>query len=186
MRKQPEVTENIKSIIRDKFAMRPLMSVEKMRVELFFHGFINVNGGFLDWHFVSKTMRKVRLENIEKLKYEDRQSRLVRLKERHRIITDHLADIVEGNRMMTDGEKEARYPTPTERIMAANAIMKWETAVFFAEETAKLNTEKTESSVVIEKQEPIKLIAVETKPDSKKAVKKWTHGLSALLAADGS
>lgn len=170
MRKQPEVTENIKSIIRDKFAMRPLMSVQNMRSALFTHGYQSVNGGFLDWHYVSKVMQKVRLENIVNINRQDRQARLARLKERHRIVTDHLADIAEGKMAMTDGEKEARYPSPTERIMASNSILKWDMAMFFAEEAVERN---------IEKPEPIGLVVRKGKISN---TKKWAGLIPKVFA----
>ena len=163
------MTENIKSIVRDKLALRPLMSVQSLRTALLVHGYMNVHGGLLDWHYVSKIMRKVRMENIANLSDEDRAQRLTRLKERHRIITDALSDIVEGNRVMTDGDG-ARYPTVAERIAAANTIMKCDLAILFAEETLNRG---------IEKPEPVALV-IRSNETSK--TKRWARLMPKILS----
>jgi hypothetical protein len=177
MRKQEEMTENIKSIIRDKLAWRPLLSVQQLQGELFKLGYRSANGGFLDWHYISKLAKKVRIENIEKLKSENRSERLSRLKERLRVVTDTLADVIEGH-VMLDGIKEARYPTPTERIMAANTLLKWETAMFFAEEA--VNHLSSNNHNHMEKPE----LMTFRKPESK--TKKWARMIPKILSADES
>jgi hypothetical protein len=125
MRKQPEVEDSIKGAIRDELAFRPLLSTRDLQSVVFLRGFHSANGGFLDWHYVAKLARKVRLENIAKLSQESRYARLAKVKERHRRLTDKLAEIAVG---VFSGA------SPRERIAAANTIMKWDMALLFAEE----------------------------------------------------
>lgn len=131
MKKTKEVEELIKGAIRDELALYPLKSVAQIRVALHQKGYQSVHG-LLDWHYVSRLMKKVRVENIASLNVCDRTARLAIFKERHRAITERLASILEGEAIST--VERAEYPTHTERILAAQTILKWDAALFLAEE----------------------------------------------------
>ena len=154
MRKQPEVEDHIKTIIKDHLALHPLASVQDTRQELAIHGYNTAHGLTLDWHYVAKLIRKVRTDNLVSLSRENRMVRLAALKERHRALTEKLTEIVEGKPAITFNGHV--YPTHRERIMAANAIMKWDMALFFAEaqindlnEKSQPKKELTETKTVI-------------------------------------
>lgn len=123
MRKPKEIEELIKRAIRDEIALYPLKSVAQVRNSLYRQGYQSLRGE-LDWHYVSKLMKKVRVENLAELSSQSRTERLVNLKERHRFVTQKLAAILNG----IDG------PTFADKITAANSILKWDMAIFFAEE----------------------------------------------------
>lgn len=145
MRKQPIVEDAMKTVIRDELALNPLASVQKVRMALYLQGFHSVNNGTLDWHYVGKLMQKIRKENIAKLSTENRKERLVALKERHRILTEKMLDIVEGKPSVTmAGVVQTRQ---RDRVAAANMILKWDMALLFAE--AQLNM--IENTQTIEK-----------------------------------
>ncbi len=152
MRKGPEIEDGIKSIIRDELALSPLLSVQKMRVQLFMNGYKTSNGP-LDWHYVSKLMSKVRCANVASLKTHTRVQRLVALRERHRILTEKLKDIVECKPIISFDKPI--YPTQGDRIAAANLIMKWDLAMLFVEDTANQPNlkHKTTALIVDSKQE---------------------------------
>jgi hypothetical protein len=135
MRKQPEIEDALKTVIRDELALNPLASVQKVRMKLYMSGMHSVNNGALDWHYVAKLMKKVRTENLVKLAPENRTEKLVALKERYRIITEKLLDIVEGKPIVNLAG--VVMPTQRDRIAAANSILKWDTAMLFVE--AQLN-----------------------------------------------
>lgn len=122
MRKPKEIEELIKRAIRDEIALYPLKSVAQVRNALYLKGYQSLRGE-LDWHYVSRLLKKVRIENFVELSSQSRIERLVNLKERHRVITQKLASILD--------EKDC---SPMDRIAAANSILKWDTAIFFAEE----------------------------------------------------
>lgn len=136
MKKQPIIEDAMKTVIRDELALRPFASVHKIQVELFVRGFRSVSERMLDWHYVAKIIKKVRIENLVKLSREDRTKRLAFLKERHRILTEKLIPIVEGDMVQTP--LGASYPTQRDRIAAANVIMKWDMALLFAEEQIQI------------------------------------------------
>jgi len=140
MRKQPEVEDHIKSIIKDHLALHPLASVQDTRQELARYGYTSAHGLTLDWHYVSKLIRKVRLDNLVALSRANRMTKLAALKERHRALTEKLTEIVGGKPAVTFNGHI--YPTHRERIMAANTIMKWDMALLFAEEQIKELNEK--------------------------------------------
>jgi hypothetical protein len=152
MTKQPEVEDGIKSAIRDELALHPLMSIQKIRVKLYIMGYQGVNGGTLDWHYISRLVSKIRKENITSIRRCTREGRLIALKERHRLLTDRLIDIVEGKPMISMGE--VRIPTQTERIAAANTIMRWDAALFFMEEATN-SGDREKQNASVEKPEPI-------------------------------
>lgn len=131
MKKQPEAEIQIKNIIRDKLALDPLLSVQKIRNKLCVSGYSTASGKTLDWHYVSKLMRKVRLENISSLSRIDRMTRLAVVKERHRVLTKKLLPIAEGRALVSLGE--IITPKPRDMIAAANVIMKWDMNLLFAE-----------------------------------------------------
>lgn len=130
MKKKKEVEEVIKRAIRDELALKPLLPIAHLRSKLHSQGYAQVYGP-LDWHYVSKLTKQVRLENLTVLSSEDRSGRLARVKERHRIITEKLTRILEGEPERGD---KLVFPTAAERIAAANTIMKWDLALLYAEE----------------------------------------------------
>lgn len=125
MRKPKEIEELIKRAIRDEIALYPLKSVAQVRNALYLKGYQSLRGE-LDWHYVSRLMKKIRQENLTELTTKSRAERLAILKERHRVVTQKLASILD--------EKSNNC---LERIAAANSILKWDTALFFAEEQAE-------------------------------------------------
>ncbi len=163
MKKPREVEEMIKRAIRDELALHPLKSVAQIRGALCRYGYQAVHGP-LDWHYISKLVKKVRLENLASLFPKDRAERFAMLKERHRAITEKLIPIVEGEYMATFDKMV--YPTHAERIAAANAILKWDLALFCAEEQVQVleQTEKRQN-------EPIKLhpIVLDLQPGTQAA-----------------
>ena len=62
----------------------------------------------------------------------DRSERLAIVKERHRVITEKLLKIVDGDAIR--GFDKSIYPAHGERVAAANAILKWDMALFYVEE----------------------------------------------------
>lgn len=136
MRKPKEIEELIKRAIRDDIALFPLKSVAQVRNTLYLKGYQSLRGE-LDWHYVSRLMKKIREENLVDLTVQDRTTRLANLKERHRVVTQRLAMILSGSSRTED------LPTYADRIAAANSILKWDMALFFAEDTTeKVETEK--------------------------------------------
>ena len=131
MRKPKEIEEMIKRAIRDELALHPLKSVAQIRVRLQSYGYETVHGP-LDWHYISKLTKQVRRENLATLFPQDRAERFAQLKERHRVITEKLTDIIDGKPTATFDKYI--YPSASERIAAANTVLKWDTALFFAEE----------------------------------------------------
>ena len=131
MRKPKEIEEMIKRAIRDELALHPLKSVAQIRVLLQSYGYETVHGP-LDWHYISKLTKQVRRENLAILFPQDRAERFAQLKERHRVITEKLTDIIDGKPTATFDKYI--YPSASERIAAANTVLKWDTALFFAEE----------------------------------------------------
>lgn len=137
MRKPKEIEELIKRAIRDEIDLYPLKSVAQVRNTLYRHGYQSLRGE-LDWHYVSKLMKKVRIENLTELTNQSRSERLVNLKERHRVVTQKLATILNET-----------TNTSIERIAAANSILKWDMAIFFAEESgSEIEIEKKETLLV--------------------------------------
>src|SRR3989344_4532178 len=134
MKKKREVEEMIKRAIRDELALRPLTSIARMRVVLHQQGYFQIRGT-LDWHYVSKLSQQVRLENLAALYPQDRSERLSIIKERHRVITEKLSHIVDGE--AATGFDRPIYPSAGERVAAANTILKWDLALFYAEEQVK-------------------------------------------------
>ncbi|MEN9412916.1 MAG: hypothetical protein RLZZ342_3 [Candidatus Parcubacteria bacterium] len=145
MRKTKQIEEMIKRAIRDELALNPLKSVSQIQVALFKQGYQQVYGK-LDWHYVSKLVKSVRLENLASLYTKDRSERLAQIKERHRVITEKLVGILEGE-AGTSYDKP-NFPTHAERIAAANTILKWDTALFFMEEQVNAIDAAGESKVI--------------------------------------
>ena len=144
------------SVIRDELAKNPLASVAEVRTQLYRAGYYSIYKGQLDWHYISKLMRKVRVQNIARLSTEDRHLRWAAVRERHRILTGKLMAIVEAkivNTVKGDG-----YPTVHDQIAAAHVIMKWDTAMLFAE--AQLNM--IDQSQTIEKKRTRAVIMTDT------------------------
>lgn len=131
MRKSKTVVDLLKRAVRDELALNPLKSVSQIQVALFKQGYQHVHGK-LDWHYVNKLVKQVRLENLASLYSKDRSERLAQIKERHRVITQKLVGILEGE--ASTSYDKPNFPSHTERIAAANTILKWDMALFFAEE----------------------------------------------------
>lgn len=148
MRKPREVEEMLKRAIRDELALHPLMSVARIRSELCHHGYQTIHGP-LDWHYINKLVKKVRLENLATLFPKDRTERFAMLKERHRAIIEHLIPIIEGKWTGDINKNKMVFPTATERIAAANTVLKWDYALFFAEEQVQM-LEKAEGPSITE------------------------------------
>lgn len=142
MRKPKEIEELIKRAIRDEIALYPLKSVAQVRNSLYRHGYQSLRGE-LDWHYVSKLMKKVRVENLEELSSQSRTERLVNLKERHRFVTQKLAS------MLNADSASDNAPSYAEKIAAASTILKWDMAVFFAEESIQQITEVQQKQEVL-------------------------------------
>ncbi len=131
MKKTKEIEELIKRMIRDEIALYPLKSVAQVRVALYKQGYQSLDAP-LDWHYVSKLMKQARRENLAELTSQSRTERFANLKERHRIITQKLASILDGEPMPRT--HDVSYPSHADRLVAANTILKWDMAIFFAEE----------------------------------------------------
>lgn len=131
MRKPKEIEELIKRAIRDEIALHPLKSVAQVRGALFKQGYQALNNP-LDWHYIARLMRTIRGENLQTLTNQSRDERIANLKERHRLITQKLADILDGKPISR--MHDISYPTHADRVSAANTILKWDMAMFFAEE----------------------------------------------------
>jgi hypothetical protein len=160
MRKPKEIEELIKRAIRDEIALRPLISIAQLQSVLHRQGYFHVNA--LDWHYVAKLTKQVRLENLAMLLPQDRAERFAMVKERHRILTEKLSKIVDGE--PATGFDKPIYPNAGERIAAANTIMKWDVALLYAEEQLK-EIEKAEMKGPI-KVHPIVLeLPSSTSPD---------------------
>ena len=145
MKKQPEVEESIKRLIREELAREPSLSVERMRTTLYSYGWKTVHGP-LDWAYVNKMIRSVRIENLARVENETRMERLAWYKERQRIMTKSLMEIVEGKPTYDVYADKTMYPTYEDRCGAAATITKMDTALLFAEEqvnaiSTKLATE---------------------------------------------
>ncbi len=131
MKKRLEVEQHIKQIIRDQIAVNPIMSIRKIQTALFDGGFKTYQDKLLDWYYVAKLVRKIQNENIATLKFQDKAARLVILREKYRVISEKLFKVLFYDTMQSD----PLIPVPTyqEQIAAANMIMRWELAVFYAE-----------------------------------------------------
>ncbi len=131
MKKRLEVEQHIKQIIRDQIAVNPIMSIRKIQTALFDAGFKTYQDKLLDWYYVAKLVRKIQNENIATLKFQDKAARLVILREKYRIISEKLFKVLFYDTMQSD--PLVPVPTYQEQIAAANMIMRWELAVFYAE-----------------------------------------------------
>jgi hypothetical protein len=155
MKKTKEVEELIKGAIRDELALHPLKSVAQVRVNLYQNGYQSVHG-LLDWHYVSRLMKLVRAENIASISTSDRTERIAQFKERHRMITQKLASILEGEAITTFDKPQ--YPTHTERITAAQTMLKWDVALFLAEEQNQQLSDENSKEHWSKKQLPLSVL----------------------------
>ena len=122
----------------------------QVRGALFKQGYQALNNP-LDWHYIARLMKKIRQENVQTLTKQSRTERLADLKERHRVITQKLADILDGKPISTTFNTS--FPNHADRVAAANTILKWDMAMFFAEE---------QTSEVVEEQPRKEVIQVST------------------------
>ena len=142
MKKRNEVEQHIKEIIRDKLAINPIVSICKVQTALFDEGFRTSQDTALDRHYVTKLVTKIQRENIATLKYQDKAARLSILVEKYRVISDQLLKVIFYDRYKVD----EKIPVPSfhEQIMAANLLMRWDLALFYAENDAGVYERKTE------------------------------------------
>jgi len=131
MKKRLEVEQHIKQIIRDQIAINPIISIRKIQTALFDGGFKTYQDKLLDWYYVAKLVRKIQNENIATLKFQDKAARLVILREKYRVISEKLFKVLFYDTFPSD--LGTPVPTYQEQIAAANMIMRWELAVFYAE-----------------------------------------------------
>lgn len=155
MKKTKEIEELIKGAIRDELALHPLKSVAQVRTNLYQKGYQSVHG-LLDWHYVSRLMKRVRTENIASISVYDRMERVAQFKERHRMVTQKLASILEGEAISTFDKPQ--YPTHTERITAAQTMLKWDVALFLAEEQNQQLSEDNNKEHWSKKQLPLSVL----------------------------
>lgn len=155
MKKTKEVEELIRGAIRDELALHPLKSVAQVRVNLYQKGYQSVHG-LLDWHYVSRLIKRVRTENIASISVYDRTERVAQFKERHRMITQKLASILEGEAIST--HDKAQYPSHGDRIMAAQTMLKWDVALFLAEEQNQQLSESETKEHWSKKQLPLSVL----------------------------
>ena len=146
MRKPKEIEELVKRAIRDEIALHPLKSVAQVRGALFKQGYQALNGP-LDWHYIARLMKKIRQENVQALTNQGRDEHLANLKERHRVITQKLADILDGKPISTTFA--VVFPTHADRVAAANTILKWDMAMFFAEDQITQLRQEPKTNLVI-------------------------------------
>jgi vacuolar-type H+-ATPase subunit I/STV1 len=156
MRKKPEIEDMLKDVIRDELAKNPLASVQEIRTQLYRYGYHSVYQGQLDWHYISKLIHKVRIENIARLSTEDRHARWAAVRERHRFLTKKLMAIAASE--TTSTSKGDGRPTIHDQIEAANTIMKWDAAMLCAEAQIKI-MDKTQT---IEKKHTRAVIMTDT------------------------
>ncbi len=145
MIKPKEVEELVKGAIREELALHPLKSVMQIRSTLYKHGYQAINGP-LDYHYVSRLVKMIRLENILALNATTRAERLAMFRERHRAITERLADILDGK--PSPSFDKPNYPTNGERVAAAATILKWDMAMLVAEEQVP-NTSQRETAQTV-------------------------------------
>ena len=88
--------------------------------------------------FIKNFMEKKKL----KKRSEDRSELVTLIKERHRVITEKLVGILEGE--ASASYDKPNFPTHTEHIAAANTILKLDIARFFTEEQIKAIEEAAE------------------------------------------
>lgn len=160
MKKTKEVEELIKSAIRDELALHPMKSVAEVRVSLHQKGYQSVHG-LLDWHYVSRLMKRVRVENVAAISVCSRIERLSQFKERHRAVTQRLASIIEGESISTIDKP--LHPSHTERIAAAQTILKWDLALYCAEEQNQMLSEDNKQEDWTKKQLPLSALLGETR-----------------------
>ena len=134
MKKRNEAEETIKILIRDQVAINPIVSVRKVQLALHESGFQTYQGKPLDWYYIAKLVQKIQRENIATLKYKDKVARLSILLERYRVISDKLLRVVFYDYYSTD--EKVPVPSYHEQIMAANMLMRWDLALFYAENEA--------------------------------------------------
>lgn len=155
MKKKTEMEVILKDAIRDHLALNPFISVRKMSVQLHLHGYHSASDGIMDWHYISRLMKEVRIENVAKLSPENRIERLVALKERHRVLTSLLLPIAKGERSIY--YDKIVEPTFRDQIAAANTILKWDKELLFAESqlnllnrTQSIEKKRTRAMVLID------------------------------------
>ena len=114
--------------------MFPMSSVSNMQEFLYELGYRSVNETYVDWHYLSKLMYKVRTDVLRKMSVETRVERLSIIKESHKSITAMLGQIVSCDRSLGSIMKI----TTRDRISAAALILKSNIAMFYVEENLGL------------------------------------------------
>ena len=177
MRKQPEVEEKIKNRIRGLLALHPGASVRGIQEQLQLDGLTTTSGGKLDWHYVQKMMHKVRTAAVREMNDETFEDRMVDLRETNSMLVDELAYIVTGlplDYFVPHGNKK-RYPTHTERINAAKAIMDLKYKLLFMEEKVR----SIRSTTVTEKR------TFDPRTGRQSLTQKWSVDAPEAVAAAG-
>jgi hypothetical protein len=95
VRKTAETEHQLKLAIRDILAYDPLTSVQKLQRDLKTRGFKTANDNPLDWHYVSKLVRKLSREGSVAVDQQKIQDRFAITKERYRVLVERLWRIID-------------------------------------------------------------------------------------------
>jgi hypothetical protein len=118
--------------IRDILARDPLTSVQKLQRDLKDRGFQTAAGNPLDWHYVSKIVRKLAREAAFAIDQQKIEERLAITKERYRLMVERLWRIIDYKWEYL--EQFGLYPPKTDEVLKAiNTLMKLDLAILKAE-----------------------------------------------------
>lgn len=132
MRKTAESEHQLRLAIRDILARDPLTSVQKLQRDLKLRGFQTAAGNTLDWHYVSKIVRKLAREAAFSADEQKIGERLAITKERYRLMVERLWRIIDYKWEYL--EQFGLYPPKTDEIIKAiNTLMKLDLAILKAE-----------------------------------------------------
>jgi hypothetical protein len=132
VRKTTETEHQLKLAIRDILAHDPLTSVQKLQRDLKTRGFKTANDNTLDWHYVSKIVRKLSREASLAVDQQKIQDRLAITKERYRVLVERLWRIIDYKWEYL--EQFGLYPPKTDEIIKAiNTLVKLDLAILKAE-----------------------------------------------------
>jgi len=132
----PEKEEFLRETVRNAIALNPLVSIRKMQ-ELVEHN----TGRSISDKYVAKLMMKVRRQAIVQSDRKKMNERLAEVREKHRILLDHLNRVVYWK---WDFQKEYGLPEPKyrDRFSAMRLISQMELALFRAELDAGMFEDK--------------------------------------------
>jgi len=132
MRKTAETEHQLKLSIRNILARDPLTSVQKLQRDLQQKGFKTAAGNPLDWHYVSKLVRKLAREAAFAVDEQKIGERLAITKESYRLMVERLWRIIDYKWEYL--EQFGLYPPKTDEIIKAiNTLMKLDLAILKAE-----------------------------------------------------